>query len=343
MPDFKTIADFRKDNGPAIRDVCRQFVVLCRRIHLLDNASVAIDGSKFKAVNAREKNFTRDRLKRRMAAIEKTIARYLSELDRADRQQAATGVPIPEAKVAQLMERVDGLKGEIKRLSALETKLLNAGEQQISLTDPDARAMTSQSHSAYVVGYNMQSVVDTEHHLIVTHEVSNVGIDRGQLSTMAEQARDALKAETIEVLADKGYFKSEEIAKCERAGIAVCVPKPATSNARARARFDRQEFVYDRDKDVYVCPAGQHLTYRMTSQEDGKVLHRYWTTVCATCPLKQDCTPAKQRRVTRWEHEAVLERVQQRLDENPDKMRIRKDTVEHPFGTIKAWMGATSR
>ncbi len=158
---------------------------------------------------------------------------------------------------------------------------------------------------------------------------------------MAEQARDALKAQTIEVLADKGYFKSEEIAKCDRAGIEVYVPKPATSNARARGRFDRQEFVYDRDKDVYVCPAGQHLTYRMTREEDGKVLHRYWTTVCATCPLKQDCTPAKERRVTRWEHEDVLERVQQRLDENPDKMRIRKETVEHPFGTIKAWMGAT--
>ncbi len=194
MPDFKTIADFRKDNGPAIRDVCRQFVVLCRRIHLLDDASVAIDGSKFKAVNAREKNFTRDRLKRRMAAIEKTIARYLSELDRADRQQAATGVPIPEAKVAQLMERVDGLKGEIKRLSALETKLLNAGEQQISLTDPDARAMTSQSHNAYVVGYNMQSAVDTEHHLIVTGDQRwhrpRPALDDGRAGTRRFKSRD---------------------------------------------------------------------------------------------------------------------------------------------------------
>ena len=303
--------------------------------------AVAIDGSKFKAVNAREKNFTHDRLKRRMAAIEKTIARYLSELDRADRQQVTTGVPIPEAKVARLRERIDGLKGEIKRLSALETKLLHTGDKQISLTDPDARAMTSLSHSAHVVGYNMQSVVDTKHHLIVTHKVTNVGIDRGQLSMMSEQARDALKTEKIEVLADKGYFKGEEIAKCDRGGIEVYVPKPATSNARARGRFDRQEFVYDRDKDVYICPAGQHLTYHMTSEEDGRVLHRYWTTVCPTCPLKQDCTPARERRVTRWEHEDVLERVQQRLDENPEKMRIRKQTVEHPFGTIKAWMCAT--
>jgi hypothetical protein len=234
-PDFKTIADFRRDNGPAIREVCRRFVALCRNLHLLDDARIAIDGSKFKAVNHREKNFTHDRLKRRIAAIDESITRYLSELDRADRQAEVTGVPVPSTKVTALGGRVEALKAKMRSLSAFEAKLQASGEKQISLTDPDARAMTSQSHSAYTVGYNVQSAVDTKHHLIVTHEVTNV--DKDHLSPMAEQARDALEAETIEVFADKGYFNGEEIAACEDAGIAVYVPKPATSNARARGRF----------------------------------------------------------------------------------------------------------
>jgi hypothetical protein len=216
-----------------------------------------------------------------------------------------------------------------------------SGEQQISLTDHDARAMTSQSHSAYVVGYNVQSAVDTQNHIIVAHEVSNVGIDKGQLSSMASKARDALEAESIEVLADRGYFKSEELAACEKAGIETYVPKPLTSNARAHGRFDRRDFVYDRENNTYVCPPGEHLTYRMTTEEAGKVMHRYWTNACGACSLKAHCTPAKQRRVARWEHEDVLERAQSRLDRRPDAMIVRRSTVEHPFATIKAAMGAT--
>jgi hypothetical protein len=219
--------------------------------------------------------------------------------------------------------------------------MLASGEQQISLTDPDARAMTSQSHSAYVVGYNVQSAVDTQHHLIVAHEVSNVGIDKGHLSSMARKARNALEAEAIEVLADRGYFKSEEIAACEEAGIEAYVPKPLTSNARAEGRFDRRDFVYDRERNTYVCPAGENLTYRMTTEDAGKVLHRYWTNACEGCALKAYCTPGKQRRISRWEHEDVLERAQERLDRRPDAMIVRRSTVEHPFATIKAWMGAT--
>ena len=340
-PDFKTIADFRKDNGPAIRKVCRQFVALCRNLHLLDEARVAIDGSKFKAVNNREKNFTHGRLRRRIAAIDETIDRYLAELDRADRQAEVTGVPVPAAKVAELSGRIEALKAKMQTLAALEAKLVASGENQISLTDPDARAMTSKSHSAYTVGYNVQSAVDTKHHLIVTHEVTNVGIDNGHLSEMAEQARDALEAEAIEVLADKGYFDSEEIAVCEDAGIDVYVPKRATSNARAQGRFDKDDFIYDREHDRYACPAGQQLTRRMMCEEDGRVIHVYWTNKCGDCPLKSDCTTGKERRVRRWEREDVLERVQARLDSNPGAMQQRRETVEHPFGTIKAWMGAT--
>jgi hypothetical protein len=187
----------------------------------------------------------------------------------------------------------------------------------------------------------VQSAVDTKHHLIVTNEVTNVGIDKDHLSSMAEQARDALEAEKIDALADKGYFNGEEIAACEDAGIDVYVPKPATSNARARGRFDKEDFIYDREKDRYLCPAGQHLTRRMTCEENGRVLHVYWTNTCGECPLKSDCTTGKERRVRRWEREDVLERAQARLDASPGAMQLRRETVEHPFGTIKAWMGAT--
>lgn len=339
-PDFKTIADFRRDNGPAIRKVCAQFVALCRNLHLLDTASVAIDGSKFKAVNHRERNFTQDRLARRMAGIEGTIDRYLAELDRADRQHELN-VAAPPAKVERLKRGIETLKRKLKSLAALEAQMRATGEHQISLTDPDARAMTSKSHSAYVVGYNVQSAVDTQNHLIVAHEVSNVGSDRGHLSSMANQARDALEAEKIEVLADRGYFKSEEIAACEDAGIKAYVPKPLTSNARAEGRFDRRDFVYDRESNSYICPAGEKLTYRMTTTDAGKVMHRYWSSVCGTCALKQHCTTSPQRRIARWEHEEVLERAQERLDQRPDAMIVRRSTVEHPFASIKAWMGAT--
>jgi transposase len=339
-PDFKTIADFRRDNGPAIRGVCAQFVALCRNLHLLDIPSVAIDGSKFKAVNHREKNFTQGRLARRMAAIEGTIDRYLSELDRADLQQE-TGVALVPAKVERLKRGIETLQQKLRSLVTLDKQMLASGEQQISLTDPDARAMTSQSHSAYVVGYNVQSAVDTQNHIIVAHEVSNVGSDRSQLSSMASRARDALAAEKIEVLADRGYFKSEEIAACEEAGIEAYVPKPLTSNARAEGRFDRRDFVYDRASNSYVCPAGEKLTYRMTTMNGGKSMHCYWASVCGTCGLKQHCTTSPQRRVARWEHEDVLDRAQERLDQRPDAMVVRRSTVEHPFASIKAWMGAT--
>jgi transposase len=340
-PDFKTIADFRRNNGPAIRKVCTRFVALCRGMHLLDGNAVAIDGSKFKAVNHREKNFTKDRLAKRMAAIESTIERYLKELDRTDREQEVTGIPAPATKIARLTQGMETLKAKLGRLSAIEAQMLASGETQISLTDPDARAMTSQSHSAYTVGYNVQNAVDIEHHLIVTHEVTNVGIDKGHLGSMAERARDALDAETIEAFADRGYFKSEEIAACEEAGIVTYVPRPLTSNARAEGRYDRRDFIYDASSDTYVCPAGERLTYRMTTEEAGKVLRRYWTNACGACVLKQHCTPSKQRRIARWEGEAALDRVQERLDQRPDAMVVRRSTVEHPFGTIKGWMGAT--
>ena len=337
MPDFKTIADFRKDNGEAIRKVCRAFVVLCRRIDLFSDASVAIDGSKFKAVNTRDRNFTQAKMQRRLEQIDESIARYLSQLDSADRQ----GPTVPEAKITRLNEKIATLRQEILRLNALNAQMMQTDDKQISLTDPDARSMATSGRGSGIVGYNVQSAVDTKHHLIVTHEVTNVGPDRGQLSNMAEQARTAIGSESIEVVADRGYYAGEEILVCEEAGITVYLPKPMTSGAKAEGRFGKQDFVYVAEDDVYRCPAGERLTYRFTTEEAGKALRRYWTTACQACALKDQCTTGKERRISRWEHEAVLETVQARLDRNPDKMRLRRQTVEHPFGTIKSWMGAT--
>ena len=336
-PDFKTIADFRKDNGKAIREVCRAFVALCRKLNLLSEASVAIDGSKFKAVNARDKNFTEAKMKRRLARIDESIARYLSQLETADRH----GDAVPEAKVTRLKSKIEKLQEEIVRLNAINAEMMESEDKQISLTDPDARSMATSGKDTGIVGYNVQIAVDTQHHLIVAHEVTNVGTDRRQLSNMAEQARTEMDVEKLEAVADRGYYKSEEIKDCEDAGISVTLPKPQNSGAKAEGRFGKQDFVYVAADDVYRCPAGERLTYRFSGVEKGKTIRRYWTSACKTCALKAQCTKGPERRIPRWEHEAVLEKVQARLDHNPDAMRVRRSTAEHPFGTIKCWMGAT--
>jgi transposase len=339
-PDFKTIADFRKDFGEPIRKVCRAFVAICRKLDLLSKASVAIDGSKFKAVNARDKNFTQAKMKRRLERIDESIARYMSQLDTADRQ-AAGGADVPAAKVTRLKEKLAKLKEEIARLNAIDAQLQASPDKQVSLTDPDARSMATSGKDTGIVGYNVQAAVDTEHHIIVVHEVTNVGTDRRQLANVAGQAREELGAETLEAVADRGYYEGNEIKACADAGITVTLPKPQTSGAKAEGRFGKQDFVYDAANDVYRCPAGERLTYRYTTEEDGKMLRRYWTNTCGECPLKAQCTPGRERRIARWEHEAVLEAVQARLDKNPDAMKLRRQTAEHPFGTIKGWMGWT--
>jgi len=338
VPDHKTVADFRKDSGHAIHKVCARFVELCREMGLLATASVAIDGSKFKAVNNRDRNFTRAKLERRRAQLEESVIRYLSQLDTADRQEPSEGLV---TKTTRLKEKLTKLAEEMQRLDALEARMLAAPDQQISLTDPDSRSMATSGRGSGVVGYNVQVAVDTEHHLIVTHEVTNVGTDRSQLAHMAKETKAALEANTLDVVADRGYFNSEEILACEEAGITVTLPKPMTSNSKAEGRFGKQDFRYMAEEDIYVCPAGERLTYHYTNEENGLVLRRYWTNACQSCAIKQSCTTGKERRITRWEHENLLEAVQRRLDEHPEKMRQRRETVEHPFGTIKARMGAT--
>ena len=338
VPDHKTIADFRKDNGTAIRQVCARFVALCRTMGLLTQASVAIDGSKFKAVNNRDRNFTRAKMERRMAQIEDSVARYLQQLDTADRQEPSEAL---KTKTSGLKEKIEKLKAQMRRLAALKVDMLAAPDQQISLTDPDARSMATSGRGSGVVGYNVQIAAETEHHLIVTHEVTNDGSDRSQLSAVAKEAKATLGVEQLDAVADRGYFDSEEILACENAGITVTLPKPMTSNSKAQGRFGKQDFRYLAEEDVYICPAGEKLAYRYTTEENGLVLRRYWTNACQSCAIKQSCTTGKERRIARWEHEHVLEEVQRRLDEHPEKMRQRRETVEHPFGTIKARMGAT--
>jgi transposase len=219
--------------------------------------------------------------------------------------------------------------------------MLAAPDQQISLTDPDARSMATSGRGSGVVGYNVQVAVETKHHLIIAHEVINEGSDRAQLSPMAKAAKATLGVEKLDAVADRGYFSGEEILACDSAGITVTLPKPMTSGMLARGRFGKQDFRYMADEDVYICPAGETLPYRYTNEEDGLILRRYWTNTCQSCAIKKNCTSGKERRITRWEHEHVLEAVQRRLDEHPEKMRQRRETVEHPFGTIKARMGAT--
>jgi transposase len=337
-PDHKRIADFRKDNGMALRKVCARFIELCREMGLLTTASVAIDGSKFKAVNNRDKNFTRAKVERRRVQLEESVARYLSQLDTADRQEPTEVLAM---KATRLKEKLEKLREEMGKLAAYERQMLASPDQQISLTDPDSRSMATSGRGSGIVGYNAQVAVDTEHHLIVTHEVTNSGSDRAQLANVAKQAKAVLQTETLEAVADRGYFSSPEILACQEAGIAVTLPKPLTSGAKSEGRFGKQDFVYLPEEDVYRCPAGERLPYRYTNEEAGKVLLRYWTTACSKCSLKSQCTTGPERRITRWEHEHLLEAVQQRLDANSQAMRQRRETVEHPFGTIKARMGAT--
>jgi len=334
-PDFKTIADFRKNNTKPIRLVCREFVQVCRKLNLFTDAFVAIDGSKFKAVNNRDRNYTQAKLKRRLEDIDKSINRYLEQIASADRQDDL----VAKDKTERLETKIAKLKKEIERLNDIEVQLFATPDKQISLTDPDARSMKTRGTG--MVGYNVQTAVDVKHHLITAHEVTNVGHDRGQLNNMATQAKDAMATDELTIVADRGYFNSKEIKACEDAGYKTYLPKPQTSGNMSKGLFSKRDFIYIAEDDEYHCPAGQRLIRHMQTREKGQLLYRYWCSVCQTCAIKAQCTPGKERRVTRWEHEAVIDRVQARIDQEPDRMKSRRDTVEHPFGTIKHWMGYT--
>jgi len=336
-PDFKTIADFRKENGDAIRQTCRQFVMLCQQLDMFEAGEVAIDGSKFKAVNNRDKNFTERKLQARIEQVEESIARYLEELDRADRLPKL----VPKARVEHIKEKIASLQRRIDGFNELEKQLREAPDQQISLTDPDARSMATSGRGTGMVGYNVQTAVDTTHHLIVAHEVTNEGYDRAQLAAMGARAQESVGQEDLTVIADRGYFSGPEILACEQLGITPLVPKPLTSGNRAQGQFDKQDFVYLPERDQYRCPAGQYANWRFSTVEHGMKIHKYWSSACPRCPIKSQCTSGQYRRIARWQHEDVLERMQKRLVKRTDTALVRRRTVEHPFGTLKAWMGAT--
>ena len=337
-PDFKTIADFRRDNGEAIRAVCRQFVELCRQLGLFTRAVVAIDGSKFKAVNNRDKNFTVAKVGKRIEQVDASIARYLAALNRADREES----DVAEAKSGRLKEKIAGLRRQMQSLKEMAQQVQAAPDQQVSLTDPDARSMATSGRGTGIVGYNVQIAVDAEHHLIVAHEVINQGYDRSQLAPMALKAQQATGCEQVTALADRGYFNGDQVLSCEGTGVAPVVPKTLTSSGAKRGFFTRQDFIYDAEHDHYTCPAGAKLTKarRRADHTEDFDFYRHLS-ACSTCPLRPRCTPTKLRRIKRWENEDVLDRMQARLDRMPEAMGVRRQTVEHPFGTLKAWMGAT--
>jgi transposase len=336
-PDFKTIANFRKDNGEAIRLVCREFVMLCRKLNLFKDAFVAIDGSKFKAVNTRDRNFTRAKMKRRLQQIDESIERYLGQIVSADRRETSAA----SNKVERLEDKIAALKEEMERLKKLEVRMLEAPDQQISLTDPDARSMATSGRGSGMVGYNVQTAVDAKHHLIVAHEVTNSGSDRDQLHNMATQAKDVIGTDHLRAVADRGYFKGEEVLACDESSITTYLPKPQTSGSVKKGLFSKRDFIYHPDDDEYECPDGERLTWRFEVEEKGQAINKYWTSACTDCSVKAHCTTARYRRVARWEHEEVIDELEARMDHDPERMRARRETVEHPFGTLKMWMGYT--
>jgi transposase len=339
-PDHKTIADFRKDYAPAIQRACAQFVGLCRELGLFSKAIVAIDGSKFKAVNSRDNNFTVNKVAKRIEQAEIHIARYMTALERADRQ----GGEMAEERTPQLKDKITRLRQRIEDLREMGETLKATPGAQVSLTDPDARAMSSHGKGTDVVGYNVQIAVDAEHHLILAHEVTNIGSDRAQLASMGEKALDASGRTSITVLADRGYYSGDQIVACNGTGVEPIVPKTDTSGGALRGRFTIQDFIYDAEHDRYTCPAGQLLTQakkRSTRGPDPEFVRYRNLEACGGCLLKPRCTSERFQQIRRWKHDDVLDATQLRLERMPKAMTIRRRTVEHPFGTIKARMGAT--
>jgi len=336
MPCFKSIAAFRKDNRQAIRRVCLEFVGVCRELELFSATLVAIDGSKFKAVNSRDKNFTRRSVKLRIKKTQANIDRYLAKLDTADKEEPE----IAEVTATELKQKIASMEAKMDELKGYEAEVEAQPDKQVSVTDPDSRSM-KKAGGGSTVGYNVQTAVDSKHHLIAAHEVINATSDRSQLASMAGKASEALGAKDLMVLADPGYYKGEEIVDCYEAGITALVPKVDTSGKHALGQYTRSDFIYDAEEDEYVCPAKARLIYRFTTEDKGKQLRVYWTNQCGSCALKSQCTTGKERRIKRWEKEHILEQADALLKKNPDAMRQRKRLVEHPYGTIKHWMGST--
>ena len=335
-PDFKTIADFRRDNGQPMRAVWAEFTVLCRRLGLYGGELVAIDGSKFKAVNSRERNFTADKLKGLKERAEAKLERYLQELDDNDAQEQDSEKPTAE----ELEEKIRWLKRRRDVYNELQEEMAERGEKQVSLTDADARSMMLGGNRGTQVGYNVQISVDAKHNLIVDHEVTNEGNDMKQLSSMAIRAKEALEVDSLEVVADAGYYSNEEIRRCAQGAIVPYIPRNYSSNSRSVGLYTKEDFDYDSERDCYWCPAGRALRYSHTqTTRHGRTTRFYLSRRCKECDVRDECTRDKRgRRIQRWEDEQLLEEMDRRMLSEPDKVKRRKSIVEHPFGTIKRSM-----
>jgi transposase/IS5 family transposase len=332
-PDFKTIADFRRINHKAFRPVFRQFVLLCRELDLFGKELLAVDGTRIKAVNNKDRNFTRASLTEFIRLADAKLDDYLQRLDHADAAETGTS----GSRVENLAEKIAAVRGRRERCQEMLAELDRTGESQISLTDPDSRAMAA--HTRVAVGYNAQIAVDTKHKLIVEQQVTNQVLDMGLLTETAEPAKEILGVETIDVVADKGYFKIEDIEACEKAGMEPYVPRPQRGPSVRKGLFRKDEFKYDPETDSFICPAGQRLTpYSSSALRQLKKINYANRTACRDCPLQARCTDNQFRTVSRLENEAVLDRMQERLAQRPEVLNQRRETVEHPFGSIKQWM-----
>src|SRR5277367_5490823 len=332
-PDFKTIADFRSDNRNAFRLVFRQLVLLCRELDLFGRELIAVDGTRIKAVNNKDRNFTRASLAKFIELADAKLKDYLQRLDQGDATEAKTG----GARVKNLAEKIAAVRERHTRCKEMLAELDRTGEDQISLTDPDSRAMAA--HTRVAVGYNVQVAVDAKHKLIVEQQVTNQVVDMGLLKQTAEPAKEVLGVETIDATADKGYFKIEDIEACEKAGIVPYVPRPQRGPSVRAGLFRKDEFSYDPTSDSFLCPAGQHLHPYSSSLLRGlKKINYRNSQACRDCAIRSQCTGNQFRSVSRLENEAVLDRMQARIVQRPDILDQRRETVEHPFGTIKQWM-----
>jgi transposase len=334
-PDFKTIADFRKDNAEAFRAVVREFTVICRELDLFGGELIAVDGTKVKAQNAPDKNFSRGKLQKSLAQVEQRLSEYLQALDHADAQESG---PLPAAQptAEQLQQKIATLRSKKQTVEERLQQLEASGESQVSLTDPDSRAMGKGTRS--LVGYNVQATVDGKHDLIVTTEVTNASNDLGQLAPQVQAAKAELGLSQAAVVADSGYYKSEDIKRCQELGIEPYVRAPKLSPSERAGRYGKADFSYDATRDEYRCPAGAQLKRRRRMDKEGKVIFDYDNPgACAHCALKARCTAAAHRTVSRWEHETVLERMAQQVGADPAKLAARGAIIEHCFGTMK-WL-----
>jgi transposase len=331
-PDFKTIADFRKDNAKAFKAVVREFTRLCRQLDLFGGQLLAIDGTKIKASNAADRNWSQGKLAKQQAQIEAKLDEYLKALETADAADAPAAAPSAtelKAKIARLTERQSQIQERLQTLA-------QTGESQLSATDPDSRGMKS-AHG-HIVGYNVQGSVDAKHHLLVTAEATQAVVDQGQLADVAQAAKAELEIQQADVVADGGYFKSEDIKTCQEMGLEAHLPAVENSPSQRAGLYGKDDFRYDAPTDVYHCPNGSPLSRRRQTEDKGRVIFNYDNpSACAGCSLKGRCTKAGHRTVSRWEHEAVMERMTAAVAAHPEKLAARKTLIEHCWGTLK-WL-----